>query len=84
MIERATSLNCRADLVFPRVLSKEWVDTVFSNGYELKGTGDGWYRKGGMHGQVLLLNPTKGIAIACHSYDKRMKAAVLLENCAFD
>lgn len=67
-----------------RVLSKEWVDTVFSNGYELKGTGDGWYRKGGMHGQVLLLNPTKGIAIACHSYDKRMKAAVLLENCAFD
>ena len=52
-----------------RILSKEWVDLVLQNGYELQRVGGGWYGKGGMRGQMLLLNPTQGIAVACHSYE---------------
>ncbi len=67
-----------------RIISREWVRTVFANEYELKKMEDGWYRKYGMNGQLLLLNPTKEIAIACHSYDKRLNANILTENCTYN
>lgn len=62
-----------------RIISKEWVDMVLSNGYEFKSIGDGWYGKGGMCGQLLLFNPAKEIAVACHSYEDRIHPGILLE-----
>lgn len=52
-----------------RIISKEWVDIVLSNGYEFKSLGDGWYGKGGMRGQMLMFNIDKGQAIAYHSFE---------------
>lgn len=52
-----------------RIISKEWVDIVLSNGYEFKSLGDGWYGKGGMRGQMLMFNIYKGQAIAYHSFE---------------
>ena len=60
------------------VISKEWVDKVFSEGYELKPIGNNWYGKGGMRGQLLILNPEKGIAVACHSYENKSLNGVLI------
>ena len=62
-----------------RIISREWVDTVLKNGYELKECGNGWYRKGGMHGQLLMLHPTEKLAVACHSYDGRLNANIFLK-----
>ena len=61
-----------------RVVSQEWVDIVLTNGYELKNIGDGWYGKGGMYGQMLMLNPQKGLAVACHSFEKKFSHKVLI------
>ena len=61
-----------------RVISREWVDIVLTNGYELKDIGGGWYGKGGMYGQMLMLNPQKGLALACHSFEKKFSYKVLL------
>ena len=61
-----------------RVVSQEWVDIVLSNGYELKDLGGGWYGKGGMYGQMLMLNPQKGLAVACHSYEKKFSYKALI------
>ena len=55
-----------------RILSREWVSLVLSRGYELKAVGDGWYAKGGMRGQQLMLHPARGVTLACHSYDDRV------------
>lgn len=52
-----------------RIISKEWVDIVLSNGYEFSSLGDGWYGKGGMRGQMLMFNINKGEAIAYHSFE---------------
>ena len=51
-----------------RIISKEWVDTVLENGYELNPSGNG-YAKGGMRGQYLYINFEKNVAVAWHSYD---------------
>ena len=58
-----------------RILSEEWVDTVFSKGYELKQQPDGKaYSKGGMRGQRLMILPHSHRAVAwlgCGSNDFR-------------
>ena len=51
-----------------QIISKEWVDIVIKNGYELNRAGAG-YAKGGMRGQYLYINFNKNIAAAWHSYD---------------
>lgn len=61
-----------------RVISQKWVDIVLTNGYELKTLGCGWYGKGGMYGQMLMLNPQKGLAVACHSFEKKFSHKVLI------
>ena len=62
-----------------RIISKEWVDTVLANGYELKNIGNGWYGKGGMYGQMLMFHPQKGLALACHSFEKKFSHKVLIQ-----
>ena len=61
-----------------RVISKEWVDIVLKNGYELKSIGDGWFAKGGMCGQQLMFNTDRGIAVACHSYEHHLSREALI------
>lgn len=61
-----------------RIISKEWVDIVLSNGYEFTPLGDGWYGKGGMRGQLLMFNINKGKAIACHSYESTIPYKILM------
>ncbi len=51
-----------------RILSKEWVDTVLSEGYELKRTAGGGYCKGGMYGQQLIFYPEYNRVVAYHAY----------------
>ena len=48
-----------------RILSREWVDTVLSRGYELKPKCGGMaYGKGGMRGQMLMAVPDSGRVVA--------------------
>ena len=56
-----------------RILSEEWVDLVLANHYEFKDQGNGWLGKGGMCGQMLTFHMEKGLAVAWHSYDYRVK-----------
>lgn len=57
------------------ILSEQWVDTVFSRGYELKLQPDGFaYSKGGMRGQRLMILPHCHRAVAwmgCGNNDLR-------------
>ena len=59
-----------------QIISKEWVDTVITNGYELT-TDENGYSKGGMRGQFLYINYEKNVAVAWHSYDPDGKTGVL-------
>lgn len=54
-----------------RILSQEWVDTVFARGYELRTGAEGAIRKGGMRGQMLAIFPQQGRAVAWHACDFR-------------
>ena len=56
-----------------RVISEEWADLVLTNHYEFKDQGNGWHGKGGMCGQMLTFHMEKGLAVAWHSYDYRVK-----------
>lgn len=51
-----------------RIVSEEWVDLVFRRGYELAPLGNGWFGKGGMHGQMLAISPQRALAAAWHGY----------------
>ncbi len=51
-----------------RIISKEWVDTVIREGYELRPAGRG-YAKGGMRGQKLYVNFDEKLVVAWHSFD---------------
>lgn len=62
-----------------RIISEEWVNLVLSNGYEFKPLKNGWYGKGGMLGQFLIFNPKMKKAMACHSYDDRVNALILID-----
>ena len=54
-----------------QILSKNWVDTVLSRGYELKPKGDfGAYGKGGMYGQMLMVVPEKGRVVAWEGFNR--------------
>ncbi|MBE6550492.1 MAG: serine hydrolase [Ruminococcaceae bacterium] len=51
-----------------RILSEEWVKTVFENDYEMHSRPFGTYGKGGMRGQLLLICPDKKMSLAIHSW----------------
>lgn len=56
-----------------RIVSKEWVDIVLKNHYEFRDRGNGWYGKSGMRGQMLTFNPARGLAVAWHGYERRVR-----------
>ncbi len=62
-----------------RIISEEWVNLVLTNGYEFKLLKEGWYGKGGMRGQFLIFNLNTKKAIACHSYDDRVRSTILID-----
>lgn len=52
-----------------RILSQAWVDTVLSRPYELGPIDqNGSYAKGGMYGQMLMVVPSKGRAVAWEGF----------------
>ena len=63
-----------------RIISREWVDKVLENGYEIKPRGNGWYGKGGMRGQMLAFNPSLGRAVAWHAFDSVPFDAIIRES----
>lgn len=52
-----------------RCLSEKWCDTVIERGYELRRNTPTSFSKGGMHGQQLFVDDTKGIVVAWLGYD---------------
>lgn len=66
------------DWMGERVISKDWVRTVLSRGYELRDIGGGWFSKGGMRGQRVAFSPEKGLAVAWNSFEKEVDPAVML------
>ena len=50
-----------------RILSKEWVNTVFERGYELREGIEGVIRKGGMRGQMLAIFQKQNRVVAWHA-----------------
>ncbi len=61
-----------------RIISEEWCRTVFERQYELAEVEGGWYRKGGMRGQMLALHPEKKIAVAWMGYSRGLKFGDIL------
>ena len=59
-----------------QIISKEWVDLVIQNGYELGKSGTG-YAKGGMRGQYLYINFNKNVVAAWHSFDEADKTGAM-------
>lgn len=54
-----------------RVISEDWCRTVFEREYEFSKKGvPGWYGKGGMHGQMLAVNPEAGLAVAWQGFSR--------------
>ncbi len=54
-----------------KILSENWVNTVFEKGYELqKCCGGKAYGKGGMFGQMLLIFPERRQVVAWHAFEK--------------
>jgi CubicO group peptidase (beta-lactamase class C family) len=62
-----------------RIISDEWVKMVLTRGYEFAPKGAGWYGKGGMRGQMLAFNPSKGLAVAWHSFEKKVPFEIMLD-----
>lgn len=52
-----------------RCLSEKWCDTVIERGYELRRNTPTSFSKGGMHGQQLFVDDTKGIVVAWLGHD---------------
>lgn len=52
-----------------RFISKEWCDIVFERGYELKEIAPGCHAKGGMCGQMLLVDRNRRAVVAWLGYD---------------
>ena len=50
-----------------RILSKEWVNTVFERGYELREGVEGAIRKSGMRGQMLAIFQKQNRVVAWHA-----------------
>ena len=55
-----------------RILSNEWVKTVFERGYELRprASNPGVYAKGGMYGQMLYISRNENTVLAWHAHDR--------------
>lgn len=54
-----------------RIISQEWRDLVFKNGYELKRRpAREAYKKGGMYGQMLYISAEDDCVLAWHAFDK--------------
>ncbi len=51
-----------------RILSQEWCDTVKAKEYGFSRRANGWWGKGGMHGQFLAFHPEKKLAVAWLGY----------------
>ena len=51
------------------ILSKNWVDSVYERGYELRKIRGSIYGKGGMLGQMLAVIKDKGVSVAWHGYN---------------
>lgn len=62
-----------------RIVSEEWVNLVLAKGYEFKPLKNGWYAKGGMLGQFLMFNLNTKKAVACHSYDDRVRSTMFID-----
>ncbi len=64
-----------------RVVSEEWCRTVLEREYEFskKGVGN-WYGKGGMHGQMLAVDPDRGLAVAWQGYSRSVSFEAMLGN----
>jgi len=68
-----------------QIVSENWVKTALENRYELYPKNpDGWIGKGGMNGQMLMINPEKKCAIAWHAFcsgeDVQKLAACIAEH----
>lgn len=58
-----------------RLLSREWIDLTLRLGYEFNPVGSrGAYGKGGMYGQMLLILPHEGCALAWQGHDGAAKS----------
>lgn len=58
-----------------RLLSREWIDLTLERGYEFNPVGSrGAYGKGGMYGQMLLVLPHEGCALAWQGHDGEAKS----------
>jgi len=55
-----------------RIVSKEWVNTVFDRGYELRPRAErsACFAKGGMYGQMLYIDKNEGAVYAWHAHDR--------------
>lgn len=63
-----------------RIISREWVDTVLSRGYELKPKGEGGaFGKGGMYGQMMMAVPEKNRAVAWEGYNRSKSLDTLVK-----
>lgn len=62
-----------------RIVSEEWVNLVLTNEYEFKHIKKGWYGKGGMCGQFLMFDLNTKKAVACHSYDDRVRISLFID-----
>lgn len=51
-----------------QILSRNWVETVLREGYELAKTPGGGYGKGGMYNQMLIFYPAQNRVVAYHSF----------------
>ncbi len=52
-----------------RYLSSEWCRTVLERGYELESVAPNVYAKGGMYGQIIMINTERRLSIAWLGYD---------------
>lgn len=63
-----------------RILSKEWVQLVLERGYEFTHRGNGWYGKSGMRGQMLAFHMEKGLAVAWHSFERKVPFEIMIHD----
>ena len=63
-----------------RILSKKWVDMTFERGYCISGKGDGYYSKGGMLGQALMVDTVHHLAVGWEGFEtERHHSSVLTQ-----
>lgn len=62
-----------------RIVSEDWCSTVLERGYEFSAKSvPGWYGKGGMHGQMLAINPTLGLSVAWQGFSRSVSFDAML------